>query len=109
MLGLAANRDNVYGAPSCLIACEVNIADIALQTALTLALNKLGIKTYDMTECARDNPNGSTKRWLEAVDANFLSGGGRKLTYRRDLDDLLYRYQVCMELAWAHNQEQLIY
>lgn len=61
---------------------------------MCIALNKLGIKTYDMTECARDNVNGSTKRWLEGVEANYLNGMGDKIKNRRDLDDLLYRYGV---------------
>ena len=47
-----------------------------------------------MTECARDNLNGSTARWLEAVEANYLNGTGKKIKYRRDLDDLLWRYNV---------------
>lgn len=62
--------------------------------ALTVALNRLGIKTYDMTECSRDNANGSTKRWLEGVEANYLNGTGKKIKNRRDLEDYLYRYNV---------------
>ena len=68
-------------------------------TAVCIALNKLGIRTYDMTECTRDTANGSTKRWLDGVEANYLNGQGSKIKNRRDLDDILYRYQVHTLLA----------
>ena len=88
------NGNNVYANPLLTIdGTQGRPANPGL-TAVCIALNKLGIRTYDMTECARDNVNGSTKRWLEGVEANYLNGQGRKIKNRRDLDDLLYRYQV---------------
>lgn len=62
-------------------------------------MNMLGIRTYDMTECARNNVNGSTKRWLDAAEANLFyhQGKGKKIWSKRDLEDLLWRYQVSMK------------
>ena len=80
----------------------VCLADIQHVTAVSLALNKLGIKTYDMSEAMRDSVNGSLKKWREGAEADYFNGLGKKLQKKQDFDDLLYRYQVGLSHATAY-------
>lgn len=67
------------------------------QTALCVALRKLGYTSYHMAECWLDSANDSMSLWHEAIEAKF-NGKGRKFA-GEDFDKMLWRYDVRISIA----------